>query len=327
MKRSKTTNTKHNKKQKLSKDLNECKIIDTIENIKQPKGIIQTPCGKFLIGIEGHSIYKYCLETKQKFRIAGSVDLWGHQDGTRDKSIFYLPQCLTLSKDCKTLFVSDVRNRVIRAICVGTGVTITFAGKVGIRKSIDGPKEKACFIYPRNFKLTPDGNTLLVSDLRHLCSICIATEQVRTICTFENDIYDFIFSPDGKHIYIFFGKNILKYNIETCKFEIVLEEKGYTECDISKDSQLLFISSRFSKEIVVVNLDTTQVIGSINTPFEPFELKISTNGKQLYVVYYFDRKIQVFDISKYCTNFKTFIQLQLSKHSFLPLQVINSFSI
>jgi hypothetical protein len=43
---------KHNKKHKLPKNSEKYEIIDTIYNIKQPSCIIQTPCGKFLIGTE-----------------------------------------------------------------------------------------------------------------------------------------------------------------------------------------------------------------------------------------------------------------------------------
>jgi DNA-binding beta-propeller fold protein YncE len=325
MKRLRTNDTKHNKKQKLS---TKCKILDTIENIKRPRGIIKTPCGKFLIGTEGHSIYRCNLETKQKFRIAGSVNKSGHQNGPRDEARFHCPTSLTLSKDLKTLFFSDVINSVIRAICVGTGVTITFAGQVGIYDIVDGPKEKACFKFPRKLKLSPDGNTLYVVDDYKLRTICIATGQVDTIHTFKNEILNLTVSPDGKHVYICHWVQVLKFNLETNKSEIISKgETGYFGCKLSKDGQLLFISNRRSKEIIIVNFVTNQVIDTITLYFKPAMLTISTNGKQLFVCCYFTRNIQVLDISEYCTNFKTFLQLQLSKHSFLPRPVIKRFSI
>jgi DNA-binding beta-propeller fold protein YncE len=308
-------------------DLKECKIIDYSIDIQRPSDIIQTPCGKFFIGNEGHSIFRYCLETKQKFRIAGSVEQWGYQDGTRDESRFKMSGDLILSNYLKTLFVADTYNRVIRAICVGTGVTTTFAGQVGKYLIVDGQKEKACFARPQTLKLSPDGNTLYVSDVYKLRSICIATGQVNTIYTFEQQIQDFALSPDGKHIIICHCNEIVRYNLETGKSEIILKGDYFVTCDLSKDGQILFISNETNQNIKVVNLVTNQVIDTINISFEPGKLEISTNGKQLFVCCYFAKKIQVFDISKYCTNFKIFIQLQLSKHSFLPLQVINSFSI
>jgi sugar lactone lactonase YvrE len=207
---------KHNKKQKLE----ECKIINTLY-IYDPSSIIQTSCGKFLIGVEHNGIYKYCLKTKQKFRIAGSVDQWGHQDGTRDESRFHYPKGLTLSKDLKTLFIAEPLNCLIRTICVGTGDTTTFAGKVDDPFHIDGLKEQACFQLPTNLKLSPDGNTLYIADANKLRTICIETGQVDTIDTFKICIYDFIFSPDGKHIYIC-QNQVLKYNLETGKSEIIL---------------------------------------------------------------------------------------------------------
>jgi DNA-binding beta-propeller fold protein YncE len=301
-------------------DSKECKIIDTIENIQNSKTIIQTPCGKFLIGVEKHCIFKYNLKTKQKFRIAGSVDRWSHQDGTRDESRFHWPEDLTLSKDLKTLFVTDFGNRVIRAICVETGMTTTLAGQVGKWYHIDGPKEKACFKYPRSLELSPDGNTLFVSDEYKLKTICITTGQVNTICTFEQEIQDFTFSPDSKHIYICLWTQILKYNLETGKSEIIFKGEDFVGCELSKDGQLLFILNKRNKYIKVVNLITNEVIGTITTHYKPLKLVNSTNGNQLYVCY--NNVVKVLDISNYCTNVKTFIQSQLSKHSFLPRQVI-----
>jgi hypothetical protein len=326
MKRSKTTDTKHNKKQKLSKISEVCKIIDTID-VTKPSSIIQTPCGKFLIGIEGHSFYKYCLETKQKIRIAGGIYQRGYQDGTRDESIFFSPEYLTLSKDLKTLFVADTWNDVIRAICVGTGVTTTFAGQVNKCKHVDGPKEKACFGFPKSLKLSPDGNTLIVVDYNKLRTICIATGQVETIHTFEtfeNNIYDFVLSPDGKHVVICFRTQVLKYNLETGKSEIIFKGEDFFGCELSKDGQLLFIAIYENKCIQVVNLVTNEVIDRITVPFKTLKMTISINAKHLYIFELYKNNIQVLDISKYYTNFKTFLQSQLSKYSFFPRQVIKN---
>jgi DNA-binding beta-propeller fold protein YncE len=306
-------------------DLKECKIIDTID-IRKSKITIQTPCGKFLIGIEYNSIYKYCLETKQKFRIAG-VDQPGYQDGTRDESRFNNPKGLTLSKDLKTLFVSGSYNCVIRAICVDTGVTTTFTGQVDVQQFVDGPKEKACFDRPQTLKLSPDGNTLYVGDDSKLRTICITTGQVDTIDTFEYQLWDFALSPDGKHIIICYLNQVLKYNFETSKSKVILQDLGCMGCDLSKDGQILFISNVTDQTIKVVNLVTNEVMNTITTTFRPAKLTISTNGKQLFVCCYLNRKIKVLDISEYCTNFKTLTQLQFSKHSFLPRLVVKRISI
>jgi DNA-binding beta-propeller fold protein YncE len=313
-------------------DSKECKIIDTIKNIKYPEkypeSLIQTPCGKFLIGIEDHSICKYCLETKQQFRIAGSVEQWGYQDGTRDEARFYYPTDLTLSKDSKTLFITDGWNRVIRTICVDTGITKTFVGQVGLNKHVDGPKEKACFQDPGSLELSPDENMLLVSDDYKLRTICIATGQVDTIGRFKKCIYDFTFSSDSKHVFISHWTQVLKYNLKTGKSEIIFKgETGFIGCDLSKDGQLLFIASYENKCIQVVNIVINKVIDTIFVCIEPTKLTVSTNSKQLYVCYEKRYKVQVIDISKYCTNFKIFIQLQLFKHSFLPRAVVKRISI
>jgi hypothetical protein len=52
------------------------------DNTQVSESNAHTSCGKFLIGMEGHSIFRYCLETKQKIRIAGCVNTVGYQDGT-----------------------------------------------------------------------------------------------------------------------------------------------------------------------------------------------------------------------------------------------------
>jgi WD40 repeat protein len=302
-----------------------CKIIDTID-VTKPSSIIQTPCGKFLIGVEYHSIFSYCLLTKQKFQIAGSIIDHGYKDGIRDESRFHNPSSLTLSKDLKTLFIIDKWNYVIRTIRIGTGVTTTFAGQVDNKKFVDGPKEKACFKLPSVLKLSPDGNTLYVADFFKFRSIHIETGQVNTIDIFENIITDFTLSPDGKYIYICYWFNILKYNFETGKSEIVLEGKGIFGCDISKDGQLLFILNYLSKIVKVVKIVTNQVIDTITTPFMPSNLTVSTNAKQIFVCDCNNATIKVLDISKYCTNFKTFLQSQLCKHSFLSRLLIKRFN-
>jgi sugar lactone lactonase YvrE len=308
-------------------DLKLCKIIDTIENIKRLRGIIETPCGKFLIGIEGHSIFRYCLKTKQKFRIAGSVEQRGCQDGTRDESRFNYPQGLTLSKNSKTLFISDSENRVIRVICVESGITTTFTGQIGCNKFIDGPKERACFGFPISLKLSPNGYTLYVADFFRLRSICITTGKVDTIDRFKQKLNDFTLSPDGKHIFICNFYQIIKYKFETWESEIVFQGyRHYVGCELSKDGQLLFLLNSFCKYIKVVNLVTNEAIDTIHTLVEANKLSISTNGKQLYIIDDYNDKVQICDISEYCTNFKTFLKFQLSKHSFLPRQMIKRFN-
>jgi DNA-binding beta-propeller fold protein YncE len=296
-------------------DSKECKNIVTSEYA------IQTFCGKFLIGIEDHSIFRYNLETKQKFRIAGSVGQWGYQDGTRDESIFYYPSSLVFSKDLKTLFVADSFNHVIRAICVENGLTTTFAGHVNKRGQVDGSKEKARLSHPTTLKLSPDGNTLFVSEDYTLRTICIATGQVDTIDRFGNSLWYFSFLQNGKYVIICHWTHAIKYNLETGKYKLIWEY-CCVGCDFSKDGQLLFIANYENRCIQVVNLVTNELIDAISMSIKPTNISIAINGKQLIVCNDMNKKIQVLDISKYCTNFKTFIQLQLFKHSFLPRQVI-----
>jgi DNA-binding beta-propeller fold protein YncE len=279
-----------------------------------------------LIGVEGHSIFRYCLETKQKFRIAGSVYLYGHQDGTRDKSRFHYPSSLTLSKDCKTLFVADKLNCVIRAICIKTGVITTFAGQVGKPNRVDGPKEKDFLAVPSVLKLSPDGNTLFVADSHCLRTICIATRQVKTNYHYDitNALYNFTFFPDGKNIMICDCVNYFKYNIENRSKTLLKYGSGYSHCEFSKHGELLFVSN-YNKHIRVIDIATETVICTLSTIYNAAAFTSIAN--RLYARDYVNNIIYIHNIFEYYTNFKTFIHLQLSKHSFLSRAVIKRFSI
>jgi DNA-binding beta-propeller fold protein YncE len=298
----------------------ECEIIDSIES-SCPFDTITTPCGKFLIILERYSIFRYCLETKQKVRIAGS-DQSGYQDGTRNESRFNCLLNVTFSKYGKTLFVADSNTHVIRAICVETGVTTTFAGKFRCSEIIDGPKEIACFISPYKLKLSPDGNTLYISDMQCLRSICIATGQVNTVC--KCIIENFTFHPDGKHIYIINETNFLEYNIDTFNVKIVFKFSNLYSVTqtiaFSKYGPFGFYSEY--KSIQVFNISTNETLGMISLPFYVFNFSLSSN--KMYICDNTHNKIQVLDICKYNCNVDTFTRLQLSKHSFLSQLVINS---
>jgi tricorn protease-like protein len=226
-----------------------------------------------------------------------------------------------------TLFINDGGYGVILAICVQTGITTTFAGQYDVQNCVDGPKEKACFEYPISLKLSPDGNTLIVSDDSKLRTICIATGQVDTIDTFDTYIVDFALSPDGKHVIICHLNKFLKYNLETGKSEIILEDEGYFVCELSKDGQVLIISKKCDEEIKVLNLVTNEVIDKITVLFTISKITISINANHLYICDLYKNNIQVLDISKYCTNFKTFLQSQLYKYSFLSRAVVTRSSI
>jgi hypothetical protein len=300
-------------------DYNECKIIDTI-NIQNPRCVILTHCGKFLIGSEGFSIFKYCLTTKRKFWIVGSITQSGHRDGTRDKSIFKCPMSLILSKDCKTLFIVDYGINVIRAICVQSGITTTFAGQVNLNMNF----EVAYFVsISEMIKLSPDGNTLIVGDSHNLKTICVATGQVNTIGTFEILIKYFDFSPDGKHMFISNYKQVLKYNFKTQNSDMIFEESGshgFNELFIVTNDNFLFVRSDYSNNINIFNITTLEKCGIITNCLRSSYLTI--NNTKLFSCNFVCNIIQVFDISKYCTNSRSFTQLQLFKHSFLPRQVI-----
>jgi DNA-binding beta-propeller fold protein YncE len=274
----------------------ECKFIDA----QRPISTIATRYGKFLIIVEATKIFRYDLETGHKNEI------------TQNKYIFNNPKGLTFSKDFKTLFVVDSVNGIIYAICVQTGET-TILAKLSCQHS-------------ESLQLSPDGKTLYLVDCDKLITICIATGQVDKIQKFENYIHDITLSPDGKHIYVSYFDRVLKFNIETCKVELVFDESAsvnnnnnFNSLHLSNNDHLLFVSNHEGSVINIINISSNDQIDQIKC-FEPCNITCS-DGK-LYICNYNDNFIYIIDISKYCTNFKTFTQLQLSKYSFLPRQVI-----
>jgi hypothetical protein len=69
-------------------------------------------------------------------------------------------------------------------------------------------------------------------------------------------------------------------------------------------------------------IDTKEVI---QTPCGKFLISFEGYSIINYCLKY-QIKIKICDISKYCTNFKTFLQLQLFKHSLLSRAVVKRFN-
>lgn len=288
------------------------KIIDTI-NITEPRYLITTPCGQFLIGVEGDSVYKLNLKTKYKYRITGSIHKCGYENGSKNKTLFNGIEGLVLSSDCKTLYVSDSNNHAIRQICVTSGITTTFVD------------DDNMLIYPGLLSLSPDGLTIFTIVRHTIISICIISGKIKTFYTNHNNynIDNFSFSINRKYLFISSHSNVKCYNIANNQFTILSTNQSHYNTLISKCNQLLYVLNRDDKCIHITNniIDNKPQIGCITMENNPWSMTLANDNTLLYVSDFNDT-IHIYNVSKYTTNFQTFIQLQLFKHSYLPQQFI-----
>lgn len=297
------------------------KIIDVI-NITKAGPTITTHCENFLIGIEGHSIFKYNFKTKYKSRIAGRVDIEGYENGTRHESLFNYPKGLVFSKDYKTLYISDSCNSVIRAICIQTGITTTFSGQYNTTQSINGTKENACFLFPSVLKITPNGHTLHVSDFNSIRSIDIDTGQVSTVYK-QDDIFnirDFELSLPG-YLFLVYNKAILKINISTEISEIIYGQ-FFHNVILSENHQWLYILNICKKHIHVQHIASGDIT-FIKLIHRIDHISLSKYNNVIYANEVNNNNIICIDNSKHFINSQIFIKLQLSRHSFLSQHFIN----
>lgn len=294
-------------------DLKECEIINLITTSKKPGPIITTPCGKFWIGVDGYSIFKYNIINKHKVRVAGCATESGHKDGNRDESRFRVITGLALSKCCKILYIGccDItcHNSCIRAICVETGDTTTIGN---------------FFSYISNLKVSPDGNELVFVNYNNIAYLHIETDKI-VKTKMDRVILDFEFSLDGQYIFICSMNNVSRLCIANGDIlDDVVSFNGMFFCmTFSKDGQILFVCDLSTQCIYIVEVLTTEILHIIQNISTSY-ISLSHNGQEIYIS---QAKIQLIDISKYSidmSNVKQFTQLQLFKHSFLPRQVINN---
>ena len=53
---------------------------------------------------------------------------------------------------------------------------------------------------------------------------------------------------------------------------------------ISPDENYLYISARGTNQLLVMNLNTTNIISTLNVPAMPMQIAVSSNGNEIYVV-------------------------------------------
>jgi WD40 repeat protein len=299
--------------------------IATIDRlfIHRPNSVIFTKYNKFLICSAEGCILKINLNTHIKFAIAGTCVTKGYKNGLAKDALFDGVNGLVFSLNCKTLFVCDSFNNVIRSIDVKTGDVSTFVGQYKVNECIDG-KLDACFECPRYLKLSPDGNYLYVSDWNKIRQVCLKTRQVNTLHVCSKYCKDFILFPDGKHMLICTEDELVKIRISDGKRHVLGE--GALSIVFSKDKTLLFVIEDDFKSLIIFNLATNRIIHEKLLTFKPWRISLSPCGRYLLISDWSDSKIHILDISNYYINVQQFIQCQLFHHSFLNSCVIKILS-
>lgn len=293
--------------------------IDTL-NIHNPNSAIFTKDDNFIICSSDNCIYKINVNTHVKVIIAGSYTRKGYNDGLSIDALFYGLNGLVFSLNCKTLFVCDSFNIVIRAIDVKTGDVSTF-----VKPDIDigGISTLKC---PRYLKLSPDGNYLYFSDWDIIKQVCLKTKQINTLIVCQDYCKDFALFPDGKHMLICSPLGLIKIRISDSKMQTIGE--GALSIVFSKDKTLVFIIEDNFNNLIILNIATNQIIHEHQLEFKPWRLLLSPCGRKLYITDWYESKINILDVSKYCNNhIQQFVQCQLFHYSFLNACVINNFSI
>ncbi|MFH1171391.1 MAG: beta-propeller fold lactonase family protein [bacterium] len=124
----------------------------------RPTGLALTKDGKtlYVADASNNRIRKINLQTKTTALIAGSGKA-GFVNGVGKKAVFNGPSALALSRDGKSLFVTDKYNHTIRQIVLATKTVTTLAGdgRPGYREGIFG---KARFSIPEFLTTDAKGN-------------------------------------------------------------------------------------------------------------------------------------------------------------------------
>lgn len=288
----------------------ECKIIGSI-SAQMSKFTTITPDNKVLIGIEGHSIFKYCLVTKRKFRLAGSIYGKGYIDGNKNESKFNTPKGLVLSKDGSVLYVSDSKNHRIRKISLKTYITSTIT---------------IICDYPNILKLSVCGDILYVSGNNIIQEIDLLTHQTKTIVVCDNNINAMEINPNGKDI--LFGTPVkwCKIDIDPEKLNTFMICKQFPKIvynyTISSNFQYMFLTTNNDKYITVLNIEDYSDFYRINLDFEPKQITVSLDNNLLYIVQTESSDIIIVDISNIVKDFKILFQSLIYKYSHLSREAI-----
>jgi hypothetical protein len=203
--------------------------MDVIIDLKFPKGLLTSKCGKYLFGCENHSIFRFEFETKQKYTICGKIDGNGFNNGNFSEALFDDPRCLIILNDFKTMYICDRLNHLIRSMDENGKVT-TFAGCKSLSYDykqktknglMNGKKESALFCCPTAIVMSPDQKFMYVCDTMNHCIriICMKSGIVETFINnnilFPNNM-TIINGNDTNPILIVSSSNGLKaFNLNT----------------------------------------------------------------------------------------------------------------
>lgn len=125
------------------------------------------------------TIRQVVISTGAVTTLAGSVGLFGPDDGIGSSARFSTPQGITT--DGTNLYVSDTFNLTIRQIVISTAAVTTIAGSAGENDSQDGIGAAARFGNP--YGISTDGTNLYVSGSQYhtIRQIVLSTAEVTTL--------------------------------------------------------------------------------------------------------------------------------------------------
>jgi sugar lactone lactonase YvrE len=151
-------------------------------SFNNPDGITTDRAGNlFVADSVNHAIRKVVVATRTVTTLAGSVEQAGYADGTGAAARFNVPKDI-VADGAGNLFVSDVRNAVIRKVVIATGQVTTVAGMPGVYGSADGVGAAARFEFSRGLALDGVGNLFVADFSNHaIRRVVIATGAVTTL--------------------------------------------------------------------------------------------------------------------------------------------------
>lgn len=170
-----------------------CKNLWKQISFCNPESVVFSPDGRYVIvtNTRYHTIHKIFIYTGVPILFAGFAGRAEYTTkllvGQKTQVEFFLPSNVVFSPDGTFIVVCDYGNKSsIRGIDLKTGKVTLFVGKSGITNCngdiINGCKEQAIFVRPRNVTFSPDGKYALVCEWSTHCirRICLVTNQVST---------------------------------------------------------------------------------------------------------------------------------------------------
>jgi sugar lactone lactonase YvrE len=156
----------------------------------RPSAVVQSPDRTKLYVADNNKIRKIDLDSKQVSLVAGSsIDDYIGEDEVGVDARFSGISSMAISPNGETLYVVDRWNNRIRGVTIASGATFLVAGGGDFNTSgpgngyVDGSGDAARFDNPFGIAISPNGETLYVSDTanRRIRKISIASGQTSLI--------------------------------------------------------------------------------------------------------------------------------------------------